>query len=271
MSSSGSGNGSTCQQGASSSTGSGHGSGDGSTCHGSSSGQGSGQGSTCHGSSSGSGSGSGSGCSCTFCNAGTQAAIARGAQNANGAGAPDRSPCLPQGPTQNGTFPATRPLELKEKVLLYAALAETAVIPGLSSVIFALNIGRQYANANNCTVAIGAQSDAMGIVGGSAGFGLYCGPGDDWGVYGTFAVNMGAAVGLSAEVTFTIVNGPSSALGGNCLALCGGGGEAVVVSGSLLFTLDGKFLGVSGSVGIGGGWPIGVFVSYQHTEISTPS
>jgi len=209
---------------------------------------------------------------CATCDADSSAAVARGGQDSNTSGSPDRSPCLPQGPIQNGQFPSSRSLTTKEQLLLTAAIAGASVLPGIGTAIQLLMAMRDIANATGNTVAAGPAADVIGIAGGTAGYGIYFGPGGEVGVYGSVALDAGFAMGLSAEGTFTIVSGPPSVnFSGDCLAICVSGGEAIVGGLSIIFNTSGQFVGVSVCLGIGAGTPISVYGQYSHTWITSPS
>jgi hypothetical protein len=221
------------------------------------------------GSHSGTGSGSGSGCGCTFCNADNQAAAARGGQSTNGSGSPPQSPCLGQGPPQQYTMPPSRPLTTTESVLFTAITTGATVLPG-GGVVAALTAVGSIAVSMGNTVAIGIGADAIGIAGGSAGTGMYFGPNGEKGWYGGAGLDVGWALGLSAEVIYTIIAGaPNVNFKGDCYSVNLSGGEVVVVGGAAIFSTAGKFVGVSVSAGIGAGAPVALYGQLSHTWITS--
>ncbi|HEV7925630.1 MAG TPA: hypothetical protein VGR14_09750 [Verrucomicrobiae bacterium] len=229
-----------------------------------------GSGSSTTGSAGSSGSGSGSGC--TFCNSDNQAAVARGGQSTNGSGSPSQSPCLGQTTPQHGVCPSTRGLTTTEKIFLQAVMAGMQVLPG-GSIVTLLGIAGTIANANGCTVALGFGGDAIGIGGVSGGVGIYYGPSGEIGLYGAVGLDAGFAMGLSAEIVYTIIAGaPSVNFAGDCWVVTLSGGELAVAGGSAIFAYsDGHFVGVSLSAGIGAGAPIGLYGQLSHTWITPPN
>ena len=223
------------------------------------------------GSASGASSGSGSGSGCPTCNAPGQAAMARGGQSSNGSGSPTQSPCLGSNPPQHGTFPSLRPLTTTEQIFLQAVLAGSSVLPG-GSVVALLTAAGVVAHANGCTVALGFGGDAIGIGGASVGVGIYYGPNGEIGLYGGVALDAGFAMGLSAEIIYTIIAGaPNVNFSGDCWAVSVTGGEVAVGGVTAIFAYaDGHFVGISVSVGIGAGAPIGVYGQLSHTWITPP-
>jgi hypothetical protein len=213
--------------------------------------------------------------SCPDCDAGDAGAAARGGQDTNTAAAPDRSPCLPQGPIQQGTLASARQLTSTESFLIQAGVAAVTVavvvnpIFGPAGAMFIA--AKNFANANGCTVALGIGGDVIGFGGGSCGSGVYWDPSGNVGAYGTLALDAGFAAGLSAGVVMTIIKGDSSAFGGDSYAVGGGGGEIVSGSGFFLYDSNGHFYGLSGSAGIGGGMPFGAFAQASHTWITPPT
>ncbi len=143
------------------------------------------------------------------------------------------------------------------------------VLPG-GSVIAVLTLAGAIANANGCTVALGLGVDAIGIGGVSGGGGIYYGPNGEIGVYGSIGLDVGFAMGLSAEIVYTIIAGaPSVNFKGDCWVVTLSGGEVVVVGGSAIFAYsDGHFVGVSVAGGIGAGAPIALYGQLSHTWIS---
>jgi hypothetical protein len=213
--------------------------------------------------------------SCPDCDDGDSGAAARGGQDTNTAAAPDRSPCLPQGPIQQGTLAAARQLTSTESFLIQAGVMAVTVavttnpIFGPSGVMFIA--AKNFANANGCTVALGIGGDVIGFGGGSCGSGVYWDPSGNVGAYGTLAIDAGFAAGLSAGIVLTIIKGGADAFGGDSYAVGGGGGEVVSGSGFFLYDSNGHFYGLSGSAGIGGGMPFGAFAQASHTWITPPT
>jgi hypothetical protein len=249
-------------------TGSGHGSAGGSgSGHGSASGTGSGHGSSSsgsgHGSSSGSGSGSGSG-SCTFCNADNQAAVGRGSQNANATAAPDRSPCLPDGPLQAFTISNIRPYADKAMAQLNARVATWQFQPAIVA-----------ANAAGFVVGVGPGVDIGVLHGWSGGAGYYFAPGNVVGVYGSLAEDDGLFYGADVGLSFIVIYGMNN-FSGPGYAI--GGALKVGIGGSLALTFgcdaDGntdlhKPTGYCAALGFG--FSAAFFAQLSHTYVSPPS
>jgi len=157
----------------------------------------------------------------------------------------------------------TTPAPTLLEVAVQAAVTGAGAMPGIGPLVTMVNIAHQL----GCTVAIGLDGELASIVGGDAGGGVYYTPAGHFGLYGTLAADLGAVVGASISEAMTVVRGEASALAGDCLAITGGGGEGVVGSGSLLFSPQGGFLGIAGSIGLGVGLPAAAFAQYQHTWI----
>jgi hypothetical protein len=213
--------------------------------------------------------------SCDNCDAGDPSAVARGGQDTNTAAAPDRSPCLPQGPIQKGTLAPARTLSTTESLLIQGAVMAVTVASVVNPFTTTAGImfiaARKLANANGCTVSLGIGGDVIGFGGGSVGGGVYWDPDGNVGAYGSLAIDAGFAAGLSAGVVVTILKGGADAFGGDSYAIGGGGGEIISGSGFLLYNTSGQFYGLSTSIGVGGGMPFGAFGQASHTWITPPT
>ena len=135
-------------------------------------------------------------CGCTFCNADSQAAVARGSQDTNASPSPDRSPCLPDGPLQAFTISNLRPFAGK----LLAQLSVRAATWQFQPAIIA-------ANAAGFVVGIGPGVDFGVLHGWSGGGGYYFAPGNVVGIYGTWAEDDGLFAGVDGGLSFTVIHG----------------------------------------------------------------
>jgi uncharacterized protein YycO len=150
--------------------------------------------------------------------------------------------------------------------LLLAAI--TAAAPGLGSLMIA---ARTIANRFNVTVGMGPSVQA-GLGGGiGVGVGILFAPGNRVGVYGSVNGIVGLIVSISATFQLTVVHGGPEAFGGDSYAVGVSVDTAAgpQVGGHALFTLNGKFQGITGEVGVSAGLsPFEAFAQYQHTDVA---
>jgi hypothetical protein len=186
--------------------------------------------------------------------------------------AADRSTTCPSGPIQTATGPPNRSLTTAETIFLGAGLAGAAIgvsaLPGGPIAVQLLLAAKQIANANGCTFAVGISGDAIGIGGASLGVGVYFGPNGEVGFYGSGALDVGFSLGVSAEASYTVIQGaPSENFFGDCYAVAATAGEFAVGGVAYLFNYnDGHFVGVTCSGGIGAGAPFGVYGQLSNTQ-----
>ena len=121
------------------------------------------------------------------------------------------------------------------------------------------------ANEYGWTVCVGVDADLAAVVGITGGAGLYFGPDDEIGIYGSLGTDFGLVLGASVGLALMVFYGPPSRMG---VWLCGievSGGELVTAGGAILFDSDGKLFGVAAEIGVGVGLPINVFESRSYT------
>jgi hypothetical protein len=170
------------------------------------------------------------------------------------------------------TLKSPEPFGTAKKLAVEGILA-TCVLPvgplgPLGPVVVA---ARAAANATGNTAAVGIAGDAAAVIGINAGSGIYFGPAGEMGLYASVGGDIGATLGASVGVGITMVKGGPDNLAGDCVSVSAAGGEVVVGSLSVLFTMDGKFSGICGVIGVGVGWPIDFYASYSHTWITPPT
>ena len=121
------------------------------------------------------------------------------------------------------------------------------------------------ANERGWTVCVGVDADLAAIAGLTGGAGLYFGPDDEIGVYGSLGTDFGLVLGASVGLALMVFYGPPSRMGGWGRAVEVSGGELVTAGGAILFDSDGKLFGVAAEIGVGVGLPINVFESRSYT------
>jgi uncharacterized protein YycO len=164
------------------------------------------------------------------------------------------------------TLPPASVLADWQATALLAALGLS--VPWLAPMI---PLARMACNQFGVTIGIGpAISGGLGA-GASLGAGILMAPGNKVGAYGSVSGIIGYIASISASLQLTVVKGGPDVFGGESLAVGVSVdlGEGPSVAGHALFSMDGKFNGVTGEVGLTAGIPLPfeAFAQYQYTGV----
>ena len=164
---------------------------------------------------------------------------------------------------QSFEFPGIdRMMTTGETQLHIASLAVSNM--GLAATLGALVVA---STQMDITIGVGVQLEGAAVVGavGSIGYVIHDGR---LGFYGSYGGDIGAVVGISAELVFTVIDGGLDRFSGTAVAAVFGGGEIAVGHVSILMpTSGGGFLGIALSGGIGIGLtPIEAYITISNTH-----
>lgn len=117
------------------------------------------------------------------------------------------------------------------------------------------------------TLGIGRTVSGGLGAGGSYGAGIVVAPHNQIFVYESVSAALGGIASISDTLTVTIVDGGVDRFRGECIAVTLAGGTGLVVGGSVLLTMDRKFLGVTLQAGFALGMPLEIYKEVQRTWV----